>query len=157
MQANYFTILYWFCHISIWIHHECTRVPNPEPPSHLPPHTIPLGHPSALAPSILYLASNLAWWCETAKETQMYKLYFIFNWRIIALQCWVGFCLTIWISHKYNIYLLPLEPPSYLTIPSQFWHKFTFLVSISDLTFFLTFVFNWVLYCQTWQVKTDIS
>ena len=32
-----------------------------EPLSHLPPHTIPLGHPSAPAPSILYHASNLDW------------------------------------------------------------------------------------------------
>ena len=32
---------------------------NPLP--HLPPHTIPLGHPSAPAPSILYPASNLDW------------------------------------------------------------------------------------------------
>ena len=31
-------------------------------PSHLPPHPIPLGHPSAPAPSILYHASNLDWW-----------------------------------------------------------------------------------------------
>ena len=38
-----------------------TRVPNPEPLSHVPPHTIPLGHPSAPAPSILYPASNLDW------------------------------------------------------------------------------------------------
>ena len=38
-----------------------TRVPHPEPPSHLPPHTIPLGHPSAPAPSFLYPASNLDW------------------------------------------------------------------------------------------------
>ena len=30
------------------------------PPSHLPAHTIPLGHPSAPAPSFLYPASNLA-------------------------------------------------------------------------------------------------
>ena len=30
-------------------------------PSHLPPYTIPLGHPSAPAPSILYDASNLDW------------------------------------------------------------------------------------------------
>ena len=30
-------------------------------PSHLLPHTIPLGHPSAPAPSILYPASNLDW------------------------------------------------------------------------------------------------
>ena len=53
-------VLLWFCHTSTWIHHGCTRAPNPEPPSHLPPHTISLGHPSAPAPSILYPASNLA-------------------------------------------------------------------------------------------------
>ena len=35
--------------------------PHPEPPSHLPPHTIPLSHPSAPAPSILYHASSLVW------------------------------------------------------------------------------------------------
>ena len=57
----YFTILYWFCHTSTCIRHGCTRVPHPEHPSHLPPHTIPLGHPSAPAPSFLYPASNLDW------------------------------------------------------------------------------------------------
>ena len=36
-------------------------VPHPEPPSHLPPCIIPLGHPSAPAPSILYPVSNLDW------------------------------------------------------------------------------------------------
>ena len=60
--GSYFTILYWFCHASIWIRHGCTCVAHPEPRSHLPPHTIPLGHPSAPAPSILYHASNLNWW-----------------------------------------------------------------------------------------------
>ena len=35
MEANYFIILYWFCHTSIWIHHGCTHVPHPERP--LPP------------------------------------------------------------------------------------------------------------------------
>ena len=57
----YFTILHWFCHTSTCICHGCKRVPHPEPPSHLPPHTIPLGHPSAPAPSFLYPASNLEW------------------------------------------------------------------------------------------------
>ena len=33
----------------------------PEPSSLFPPHTIPLGHPSAPAPSIQYCASNLDW------------------------------------------------------------------------------------------------
>ena len=56
-----FTILYWFCHISKWIHHRYTCVPHPEPSSLLPPHTIPLGRPSAPAPSIQYRASNLDW------------------------------------------------------------------------------------------------
>ena len=57
----YFTILYWFCLTSTCIHHGCTHVPHPEPPSDIPPRTIPLGHPSAPAPSILYPASNLDW------------------------------------------------------------------------------------------------
>ena len=61
MEANYFTILYWFCHTSTWIRHGCTHVPHPEPLSHLPPHPIPQGHLSAPAPSILYHASNLDW------------------------------------------------------------------------------------------------
>ena len=33
---------------------ENTCVSHPEPPSHLPPLTIPLGHPGAPAPSTLY-------------------------------------------------------------------------------------------------------
>ena len=57
----YFTILYWFCHTSTCICHGYTRVPHPEPSSHLHPHTIPLCHPSAPAPSFLYPASNLDW------------------------------------------------------------------------------------------------
>ena len=58
-----FTILYWFCHISKWIRHRHTCVPHPEPSSSslLPPHTIPLGRPSAPAPTIQYRASNLDW------------------------------------------------------------------------------------------------
>ena len=58
----YFIILYWFCHTLTWICHECTCVLHPEPPSHLPPHPIPLGHPSAPALSTLSHASNLDWW-----------------------------------------------------------------------------------------------
>ena len=57
----YFTILYWFCQISKWIRHRYTCVPHPSPSSLLPPHTIPLGRPSAPAPSIQYLASGLDW------------------------------------------------------------------------------------------------
>ena len=56
---SYFTILYWFCNTSTWIHHGYTHVPHPEPPSHLPPRTVPLVHPSAPDPSILYPISIL--------------------------------------------------------------------------------------------------
>ena len=57
----YFTILYSFCHTLTWICHGCIWLPHPEPPSHLAPHPIPLGYPSALALSTLYHASNLVW------------------------------------------------------------------------------------------------
>ena len=53
------TILCWFCHTSTWFCHRYTRIPHPEPPSLLPPHTIPLGHPSEPDPSNQYQASNL--------------------------------------------------------------------------------------------------
>ena len=38
--------------------------------------------------------------------------YFIFNWRIIALQYYVGFCHTsTWISHRYTYVPSIVEPP----------------------------------------------
>ena len=71
----YFAILYWFCHTSTCIHHRCTRVPNPEPPSQLSPHTIPLGPPSAPAPSILYPTSNLDWWFVSYMILYMFQCH----------------------------------------------------------------------------------
>ena len=68
-----FTILYLFCHVSTWICHRYTRVPHPEPFSLLPPHTIPLGHPSAPASSIQYHALNLDW------RLISYMILYIFN------------------------------------------------------------------------------
>ena len=38
-----------FCHTLTWISHGFTCVPHADPPSHLPPHPIPLGLPSAPA------------------------------------------------------------------------------------------------------------
>ena len=55
----YFIILYWFYHTSTCIRHRYTCVSHPESPSHIPPRTIPLGHPSAPARSIQYHALNL--------------------------------------------------------------------------------------------------
>ena len=62
MEANYFTIFYLFCHTSMWIHHARVYTCSPSWTSlHLSPRTIPLGRPSAPAPSILYPASKLDW------------------------------------------------------------------------------------------------
>ena len=44
-----------FCHTLTWISHGFTCVPHPDPPSHLPPHPIPLGHPSAPALSTCFM------------------------------------------------------------------------------------------------------
>ena len=49
--------------------------------------------------------------------TLFFKLFFkiYFNWRIIALQCCLGFChTTTWISHKYTCL------PSLLSLPSLY-------------------------------------
>ena len=67
--------MYWFCHISKWIRYRYTCVPHPEPSSLLPPHTIPLGRPSALAPSIQYHASNLDWQLISYMILYMFKCY----------------------------------------------------------------------------------
>ena len=40
-----------FCHTLTWISHGFTCIPHPDPPSHLRLHPIPLGLPSAPAPS----------------------------------------------------------------------------------------------------------
>ena len=88
-----FTILYWFCHISTWIRYRYTRVPHPEPSSHLPPCTIPLGCPSAPAPSIQYRASNLDWrlisymilymfQCHFPKSSHPWLLYIVLLWTL---------------------------------------------------------------------------
>ena len=49
------------CHTFTWISHGYTCVPHPDPLSHLLPHPIPQGHPSAPALSTLSHASNLDW------------------------------------------------------------------------------------------------
>ena len=59
----YFTLQYCIG-FAIHQHESSTGVhvfPILNPPSHFPPHTISLGHPSAPAPNILYPASNLDW------------------------------------------------------------------------------------------------
>ena len=62
-----------FCHTLTWISHACICVPHPESPSHLLPHHIPLGCPSAPALSALFHASNLDW-SSVSHLVQCYSL-----------------------------------------------------------------------------------
>ena len=75
LEANCFTILYWFSHTLTWICHGCTCVPHPEPSSHLPPHPIPQGCPSALALRALFHTSNLDWWSISHMVIDMFQCY----------------------------------------------------------------------------------
>ena len=64
-----------FCHTFTWISHGCTYVPHPDPPYHLPPHPIPLGHPTAPALSTLSHASNLDWLSVSHMIIYMFQCY----------------------------------------------------------------------------------
>ena len=64
-----------FCHTLTSVSHGCTCVPDPEPCSHLPPHPILLGHPSAPALSTLSHASNLDWWSVSHMIMYMFQCY----------------------------------------------------------------------------------
>src|SRR5574338_366448 len=52
-----------------------TCVPHPEPSSLLPPHTIPLGRPSAPAPSIQHRALNLDWHLVSYMTFHMFQCH----------------------------------------------------------------------------------
>ena len=62
-------------------------LPILNPPSHLPPRTIPLGHPSAPAPSILYPALNLDW-------------RFIYHMILYMFQCHYPKSSPLSVSHR---------------------------------------------------------
>ena len=64
-----------FCHTLLWISHGCTCVPILNPPSHLPPHPIPQGHPSAPALSTLPRASILDWRSVSYMIIYMFQCY----------------------------------------------------------------------------------
>ena len=71
------TLQYWSGFAIHW--HEsamgCTCVSHPEPPSHLPPHPIPQGHPSAPALSTLSHASSLDWQFASHMIIYMFQCY----------------------------------------------------------------------------------
>ena len=105
-----FKILYWFCHISTWIHHRYTRVPHPEPSSFLPPRTIPLEpiiqneirqkekHQYSILTHIygIYKDGNNNPVYKTAKETLMYSTVFWTLWERKSLGWFGRMALDAW-------------------------------------------------------------
>ena len=88
-----------------WIHHGCTCVPHLEPPSHLPPHPIPLGHLSAQAASTLYHASNLEWWCISHMIICMFQCHSPKSSHPLALpqspkDCSIHLCLFCCLAYR---------------------------------------------------------
>ena len=92
-----------FCHTLTWMSHECTYVPHLEPPSHLPPHPIPQGCPSARALSALFHESNLDWSSISHIVIYMFQCYFLKSSHprllpqspeVCSLQLYLFCCLT---------------------------------------------------------------
>ena len=125
--------MYWFCQISKLIHHRYTCVPHPEPFSLLPPHTIPLGHPSALAPSIQYHASKLDWPLVTYMVLYVFQCHSPKSSHPLPLpqspkDCCIHYCLfsclvymvivTIFLNYIYMHYytILVFFFPAYFTL-----------------------------------------
>ena len=53
------------------------------------------------------------WWTRGVCVLIIFKKKIVFKWRIIALQCCIGFrCTTVWISRKYTCI------PSFLNLPA---------------------------------------
>jgi len=66
-------LLFFYNKFNKFSRHRYTCAPHPGPSSLLHPHTIPLGRPSALAPSIQYHASNLDW------HLISYMIFYVFQ------------------------------------------------------------------------------
>ena len=75
------------------------------PPSHLPPHSIPQGHPSAPALSTLSHASNLDWWSVSHMIIYMFQCYSLRSShpRLLPLSpkdCSVHLCLFCCLAYR---------------------------------------------------------
>ena len=75
MEANYFTILWWFFTYIGMNQPRVYMCPPSQTPLSLPPQPIPMGCPSALALSALFHASNLDWSSISHMVTYMFQCY----------------------------------------------------------------------------------
>ena len=121
-------------------------------PSHLPPHTIPLGHPSAPAPNILYSASNLDWRFISYMILYMFQCHSPKSSHPLPLpqspkNCSIHLCLFCCLAYRVivTIFLIPYICISILYWSFSFWltslciisSSFTHLIRIDSNEFFL--------------------
>ena len=144
--------MYLFCHTSIRIRHGCTHVPHPEPTSHLPSHTIPLGHPSAPAPSILYPALNLDWQLVSYMTLYMFQCHSPKSSHPLPLpqspkDCSIHLCLFCCLAYRVTvtIFLNSIYMCYYTVLVFSFWltsiciidSRFIHLIRTDSNVFFL--------------------
>ena len=97
--------LYQFCQTSKQIRRRYTCAPHPEPFTLLPPDTIPLGRPSASAPSIQYRALNLDWQLVSYMILHMFQCHSPKSSHPLPLQqspldCSIHECLFCCLVHR---------------------------------------------------------
>ena len=113
-----------FCHTLTCISHGFTCVPHPEPASHLPPHPIPQGHPSAPALSPLSHASNLDWRSVSHMIIYMFQWYSLKSSYPFLLpqspkDCSLHLCLFCCLTYRVIITIF---------LNSIYMHQYTVLV-----------------------------
>ena len=81
-----------FCHTLTWISHGFTCVPHPEPPSHFPPHSIPLSYPCAPALSTLSHARSQRYYFVNKGPSSQgcgFSSSHVWMWELDYKESWV--------------------------------------------------------------------
>ena len=81
-----------FCHTLTWISHGFTCVPHPEPPSHFPPHSIPLSYPCAPALSTLSHARSQRYYFANKGPSSQgcgFSSSHVWMWELDYKESWV--------------------------------------------------------------------
>ena len=79
---------------------ESAMIPHPEPPSHLPPHHTPQGHPSAPALSTLSHALNLDWQSILHMNIYMFQCYPTLAFSQSPKVCSLHLCLFCSLAYR---------------------------------------------------------
>ena len=119
LEDNYFAILWWFCHTSIWIGISIHASPHPEPISHLPAHLNPPGCPRAPALGALLHASNSHW---------LSILYFnaiLSNHPTLSFSHWIQKSVLYICNNQFlHLWLFIFYPCVYCIVTPKWWLQF---------------------------------